>query len=260
MTFQTAVLERDKINIKDLVEKLFHHPIYEQITDEQSLRVFMQSHIFCVWDFQSLLKALQCQLTCVQVPWLPTFDPEARRLVNEIVLEEESDKVGESYLSHFELYLKAMEECGADQRPIHRFIADLRQGVSVEEALSRPEIPKGVREFVQTTMSVATSGKLHRICSAFTYGREDVIPKMFQPLAQKLAVGQSERWATFLDYLNRHIQYDGERHGPLSRVLLARICAEDSRLWREAEETARMCLEARLALWDSILVSLKGTP
>jgi len=243
---------KHRIEVADLVRQLMSHPLYEAIHDERTLRVFMRTHVFCVWDFQSLLKALQRSLTCINIPWLPTRDPEARRLINELVLEEESDKVGESYLSHFELYLQAMNDCGADRRPIDGFIASLSRGDSFEEALGMQPLPSGVESFVRTTLSIAQSEQVHRIAAAFTYGREDVIPVMFQPLADRLAQASENKWKLFLDYLKRHIEYDGERHGPLSKALLARICGDDGRLWDEAEETARASLQARLQLWGEI--------
>ncbi len=96
----------------DAVER---HPLYRELSSLERLRRFQQYHVFAVWDFMCLLKALQQQLTCPTVPWLPVGDPEVRRLINEIVLGEESDELpGGRVLSHFELYLEAMRESGAD--------------------------------------------------------------------------------------------------------------------------------------------------
>jgi len=241
----------------DLVKLLVDHPLYERIRSEDDLRCFMRSHVFCVWDFQSLLKALQRCLTCVEVPWLPSSDPEARRLINEIVLDEESDEMpGGGYLSHFELYLQAMGKCNADTGPIVRLIEALRRGIAPESALAEAEPPPGVTDFVSDTLRIARCGEVHRIAAAFTYGREDVIPGMFQEIVASLARGQKEHWDLFLLYLNRHIEHDGERHGPLSRSLVRRLCAADDRLWQEAEETARACIRGRLKLWDQILTQL----
>ena len=115
----TKVSSQARINVVDLVEAVREHPLYEHVSDENSLRILMRTHVFAVWDFQSLLKSLQRSLTCVDVPWLPTADAEARRFVNEIVLDEESDVApGGGYLSQFELYVQAMTECGADREPI----------------------------------------------------------------------------------------------------------------------------------------------
>jgi Protein of unknown function (DUF3050) len=247
-----------KVRIDDLVDTLVRHPLYQQVCGERELRYFMQSHVFCVWDFQSLLKALQRHLTCVEVPWIPTADGEARRLINEIVLDEESDLMPNGgYLSHFELYLQAMDQCGADTERILRLIHLLRAGTDTHEALIKANLPPGVAEFVGTTLRVAGSGEVHRIAAAFTYGREDVIPVMFQEMVRSLVQRDTGRWSLFLHYLNRHIEHDGERHGPLSRALVQRLCGQDNRLWAQAEETARASIEARLRLWDSISEGLR---
>ena len=71
--------------------------------------------MFAVWDFMSLLKAIQRELCGVGVPWVPSPNLQATRLVNEIVLGEESDEDGEGgYASHFVLYRRAMQRCGAN--------------------------------------------------------------------------------------------------------------------------------------------------
>ena len=245
------------INTTELVERLMSHPLYDELRDEESLRIFMRSHVFCVWDFQCLLKALQRLVTCVEVPWLPTADPEARRLVNEIVLDEESDEAPRGgHLSHFELYLRAMEECGADEGPIRVFLGDLRGGRHLREALAQLALPPGVAAFVQTTLAVAESGHVHRIAAAFAYGREEIIPAMFRRLVYRLAETAPEGWSTFRFYLDRHIEHDAETHGPFARALVSRLCGSGESLWTEAEETARQSLAARIRLWDDILSSV----
>ena len=246
-----------EIDTTELLERLMSHALYDELRDEESLRIFMRSHVFCVWDFQCLLKALQRIVTCVEVPWLPTADPEARRLVNEIVLDEESDEAPRGgHLSHFELYLQAMEECGADEGPIQVFLGDLRDGRQLREALARPVLPPGVAAFVGTTMAIAESGQVHRIAAAFAYGREEIIPAMFRRLLNRLAETAPKQWSTLRFYLDRHIEHDTETHGPFARALVSRLCGSRESLWTEAEETARESLAARLRLWDDILSSV----
>jgi hypothetical protein len=213
----------------------------------------MRSHVFAVWDFQSLLKGLQQQLTCVDVPWQPTPDPEARRFVNELVVDEESDVCPwGGHLSHFELYRRSMAECEADVRPIDAFLAALRTGRPLAQALVECGASEAVRHFVTMTMDVATSRSIHRIAAAFSLGREDVIPQMFARLVDSLEAGQPGRWSTFRYYLERHISNDADKHGPMARDLLGRLCGDNATLKAEAFETARHCLLARIALWDDV--------
>lgn len=237
--------------------RLTTHPLYGRLRDERSIRTFMETHVFAVWDFQSLLKALQRLLTCVEVPWLPTSDSEARRLVNEIVLDEESDSApGGGHLSHFELYVRAMRESGANITPISAFLDDLRGGSSVDLALDRCRAPHGASAFVRTTMAVVQSDEVHRIAAAFAFGREEIIPTMFRQLVARLAEVAPGSWGTFQYYLDRHIGTDADRHGPQSRDLVRRLCGEDVAKWSEATESAKVSLEARLNLWGELVAGM----
>jgi hypothetical protein len=114
-------------NIEHERRMLMAHPVYTSIRSVDELRIFMQHHAFAVWDFMSLLKALQKALSCVDVPWIPAGHPNTRRLINEIVMTEETDEDGlGGFISHFELYLDAMRQVGADTGAIDDFIAQIR--------------------------------------------------------------------------------------------------------------------------------------
>jgi hypothetical protein len=246
-----------RIDVDDLRERMLNHPVYASVASADAMRAFMRHHAFCVWDFQSLVKALQRKLTCVEVPWLPTADAGARRLINEIVLDEESDEDGlGGYASHFELYLEAMRECGADTGPIERLTDALRRGLGLEAALEASGAPPAVAAFVRGTLDSAGAPGLHRACADFTLSREDVIPEMFGRIISGFPAGERGRFTRFIYYLDRHIKTDGERHGPLSRRLLERLCGEDPVKWAEAEAAARSALERRIALWDEVLAAL----
>ena len=226
-----------------------------QINDEllAPLRTFMESHVFAVWDFMSLLKSLQQRLTCVRTPWQPPADPTSARLINEIVLVEESDQVSEGqYGSHFELYMKAMDEVGANTRPIKGFLRALRDGQTVASALAMTQVPSSTKAFVMNTM--ATVGRqTHEVAAAFLLGREAVIPAMFE---QVLHVTRSMEVPMLNWYLERHIEVDGDEHGPAGWQLLGRLCGNDMRRWAEAEASARRALHARRALWDGVCEAL----
>ncbi len=246
------------LDISDLRQQLLAHPLYASIRDEQALRRFMRAHVFCVWDFMSLLKALQRRVTGVELPWMPVGDREARRFINEIVVVEESDVHPEGgHASHYELYHEAMQACGADTQPVDRFLERLRAGRGIEAALAGIEVPVGVRPFVTATFGCIETGEPHRMAAAFTYGREDVIPDMFRQLVTSLSEGAPRRWALFLYYLERHIEVDGGEHGPLAHALIRNLCGDNPQRWREAEESARAALAARIALWDAVLADIQ---
>ena len=162
--------------LESLRHQLVNHKLYQLLDSPKTISIFMQHHVWCVWDFQSLLKALQIKLTCIEIPWLPSPDPLTRRLINEIVLGEESDEDGiGGYLSHFELYIKAMQEIHADTKAIDDFIVLLRKGTPFEDALLKANAPPSIIPFVTQTVKLAQSGALHSIAAAFTLGREDLL-------------------------------------------------------------------------------------
>ncbi len=239
--------------LKPLREQLVAHPVYARVDSVEALRIFMESHVFAVWDFMTLLKALQRELTCVDLPWVPRGDSLSRRLINEIVLGEESDEDGRGgYASHFELYLDAMREAGADLSAIEGFWGQLVAGQTVPDAFNAVAVPSETRDFVLWTWQTATSGSSVAIAAAFTLGREELIPEMFSALRGGLEDGPTRDWAGFRHYLQRHIDLDGDEHGPAALRLLSVLCGDDPHRWSEAESAARQSLEARKGLWDGV--------
>lgn len=233
-------------------QKLASHSLYSSFRSMEDLHQFMQSHVYAVWDFMSLLKQLQRELTCIDVPWLPTANADARRFINEIVLGEESDHRGEQSCSHYELYLDAMRESGANIQPVEAFIASLRKGESVSQALVVAKVPAEAKAFIETTFRIIDSGSLAATAAAFTFGREDVIPDMFRGFVRELNAAKPGQVETFLYYLERHIELDGDDHGPIALKLMENLCGSDEARWQQATEAAETALRARIALWDAI--------
>jgi hypothetical protein len=249
-SYYLAALEQ---RIAPLRDRLANHPLYGSIQSLEALHIFMEAHVFAVWDFMSLLKTLQRGLTCVDLPWVPTHNAEARRLINEIVLGEESDVYEGRAISHFEHYLEAMRACGADTKPMMQVLQKIRQGIAVKIAIANA--PDAGRMFVEQTFAWIDSGptQLHKVAAAFTFGREDLIPDMFRGFVRDLDRELAGRLELFVWYLERHIEVDGEEHGPMSLRMVSSLCGSDERRWREATEAAESALLARVALWDGIL-------
>ena len=251
-------LDRVRERLTPLKTALLEHPIYQEIDSLGALRRFMEHHAFAVWDFMSLLKALQRRLCCVEVPWLPAADPLGSRLVNEIVLAEESDEDGHGgYVSHFGLYRRAMIRCRANTASIDGFLAELGQGRAVAAALDAVGVAACVRRLVGQTFEVIESGSLPAIASAFTFGREDLLPEVFQRIVDELNVETSGGLEDFRYYLHRHIGLDADEHGPMAGRLLVTLCGSDEAHWQAVEDAAVAALEARRDLWDGVCATLR---
>lgn len=258
----TAVTEIERLEdeLIPLRETLLRHPIYERIEGLEQIRSFMQAHVFAVWDFMSLLKAMQRRFCGSTIPWTPPGNPLAARLINEIVLGEESDQTQQGdYGSHFDLYHAAMIDCGADTSRIDAFLDYVREGLPINSALASVAAPEHVQQFVQQTFRTLASGDDCAIASAFLYGREDLLPDVFEQIVHRLNEQSNGELTGFIYYLERHIELDADQHGPLAARLLNELCGVDGRRWESARTAAIAALEARKAMWDGMLQAIDGS-
>jgi hypothetical protein len=237
--------------ITSLREELKSHRLYQQLQTVEDIKIFTQDHVFAVWDFMSLLKTLQRELTCVSIPWVPRKKGKLTQFINEITLAEESDVdlSGESK-SHFEMYLDAMRHMGSETHKIEVFLSKIHQNSSIEEALDFAEVPEAVKNFVKVTFKTIYSNDTHKVAAAFTFGREDLIPDMFIEIIHQ--THEQESFKDFLYYLNRHVELDGDSHGPLSLDMIVELCGDDQQKWSEVLVTAKEALDVRISLWDYI--------
>jgi hypothetical protein len=241
--------------LAELRRQIEEHPVYAAVRTPAALGRFTAHHVFAVWDFMSLLKRLQQELTCVAVPWMPSAYPNAARLINEIVLGEESDETPAGYRSHYELYRGAMAEIGAPTDWIDDFLTRLRAGQPRTAALAACGAPASVVQFVETTFSIVEQGELHEIAAVFTLTREDLVPEMFLRVTAECAMHRQE-YPQFFYYLDRHIAVDSESHGPMAQALLAELCGDDPVRKQQAEAAACRALASRVALWDGVVAAL----
>ena len=248
-----------KTEIQPLREQLIQHELYKNINSLDELTVFMDHHVFAVWDFMSLLKSLQQRLTCTTTPWMPTGNANTRYLINEIVTGEESD-VDEAgnRTSHFELYLRAMQQAGSQAVAINNLFNELNFGKHVDEALIIADIPVAARNFVQHTFEVINNNKDHVQAAVFTFGREDLIPDMFVSIVKELSQQLPGKVDILLYYLERHIEVDGDHHSQLAYQMTAELCGDDDSKWQEATIAVQEALQTRIALWDGILAAIKA--
>ena len=253
-------LKSDILKILDVTQDerdaLFSHKIYNSINNVDDLHIFMENHIFAVWDFMSILKTLQKKLTCTDVPWTPKGGGTPARLLNEIVTEEESDiDIYGDYRSHFEMYYQAMNEAGANTKKIESFLNNLHFGVN--KSLDKSSSPMPAINFVKTTFSMLENAPIHIVASMFTFGREEVIPNMFRSIINKIDNDLKGRLKSFIYYLDRHIGVDEDEHGPAALKMVKVLCQNDETKWNEAAKAAKMTMRARVVFWNEILAELK---
>ncbi|TFW40289.1 DUF3050 domain-containing protein [Pseudomonas fluorescens] len=245
-----SLLEKRKL-------QLCSHPLLTEITSQKKLQLFMESHVFAVWDFMTLTKRLQQDLSCTRLPWLPPADPLAARLINEIVLGEESDEhPRQGYCSHFEWYREAMLEVGASPCAIDSFVALQREGVEAGSALHMIDAPAGVRRFVSDTLHIALQAPIHCVAAAFFHAREQVIPNMFERFLRSDTLLRCQA-PTLRGYLERHIELDAGHHGPAAEQLLERLVRVAPAYRQQANDAALAAVQSRIALWDEMRAALQ---
>lgn len=235
-------------------EELLRHPLYARVKTIDDLRYFLEGHIYAVWDFMSLLKALQIKLTCTSTPWLPVGNPEIRYLINEIVLAEETDiNLDGKRQSHFEMYRDAMLDCGADVNAIDNFLEDVVETQNIFVSIRKSNLHDSIKEFLDFTFRVIEEGKPHEIAAAFTFGREDLIPAMFTEILRNFQENFPEaNLDKLIYYFERHIELDADEHGPMAMQMISELCNGDNAKWLEVEEISKAALEKRIGLWNAI--------
>lgn len=237
-----------------LQQQIVAHSLYNKVNSVTALNTFMEYHVFAVFDFMSLLKALQQQLTQTNLPWTPKGNPVTRRFINEIVFGEESDidKDGKP-LSHYEMYVEAMEASNANTNMIADCIKYITNGKSIEESLIAVNAPKAVQDFVNFTFSIIETQEVHKIAAVFTFGREDLIPNMFLEMVKGIDQNAIDvNLDKFIYYLERHIELDGDEHGPLALQMVQEVCGSDAQKWADCIEVSKQALAHRIALWTAI--------
>ncbi|WP_130733422.1 DUF3050 domain-containing protein [Flavobacterium sp. J27] len=235
-------------------EQLLQHSLYNEIKTVEDLNCFLEHHVFAVWDFMSLLKALQAKLTCTTTPWLPVGNPEIRYLINEIVVAEETDvDQNGNRKSHYELYLDAMEALGADTLPIQNFLTDVEATKNIFVSIKHSDLHPNVKAFLDFTFRVIEEGDSHQIAAAFTFGREDLIPEMFTAILKKFQANFPDKdLSKLIYYFERHIELDADEHGPMAMKMIEELCNNDAKKWQEVEEVSIIALQKRIGLWNAI--------
>ena len=245
-------------SIQPQKQQLLNHPLYAEIQTIADLHCFLESHVYAVWDFMSLLKALQQKLTCTTTPWFASENTEMRYLINEIVLAEESDlALDGKRQSHYEMYIDAMKACGANTTEVTAFLENVLETKNIFIAIKNSNLHPNIKAFLDFTFRVIEEGKSHKIAAAFTFGREDLIPDMFTEILGNFKTNFPETdLSPLMYYFERHIELDADEHGPMAMQMISGLCGDDAQKWNEATEVSILALEKRIGLWNAIEESI----
>lgn len=247
-------IEEINVHIENERSQLLKHPLYSKIKSIEDLRKFTETHVYAVWDFMSLLKSLQVRLTCVKLPWIASRYPNTRYLINEIVLAEESDEyIDGRRLSHYEMYIDAMEAMGGDTTAIKELLEELVNGATIDDAIKQLNVDQRIKDFLIFTFAVINNGSDHEVAAAFTFGREDLIPGMFNSILKEIQkTFPNSDLKKFIYYFERHIELDGDEHGPLAMQMISELAGNDPMKWEDIKNVSKEALRKRIALWDAI--------
>lgn len=252
-----VVYTHKKINetIEPLLNELNSHIIYKSMHSIDDLRGFMSIHVFAVWDFMNYVKALQKEFTSTGVPFI-IKDPKISRFINEINIDEETDKEvdGCGHISHVSLYLRAMKEISADSSKFDEFYNKIVRSGSLdyEEIFRELNLPNCLQEFLLHNRNIVESDDKIKIASQFLYGREKIIPNMFKNIIDDFKLDKKES-ETFIYYMERHIEVDGDSHGPLSEELIDILIDDDEYNYHTVLYNAQEAILTRIKLWDCIV-------
>ena len=247
------MIDRIENEIETLKVQLINHSLYKMMESQEDLQIFMEHHVYAVWDFMSLVKKLQLDLTTTTLPWVPSTTPSAGRLINEIVWGEETDINKDGVpMSHFEMYLESMDQVGASTQAMKHFLSTLHTSPTIQHHIESAELPSYIKEFLKFTFEVIESNKTHVVAAVFTFGREDLIPDMFIEMIRNIINDSNLDLSHLIYYLERHIEVDAGEHGPMALKMIQELCGDDPVKWEEALVASKASLNHRIDLWDGI--------
>ena len=150
-----------------------------------------------------------------------------------------------------------MNDVGADTSNIMNLIKNCEYD-NMHKAFLNINAPKEGLVFIKNTFKCIKTSKLSNIAAIFTFGRETTIPDMFLKILNKIDC-ENLKYANLRLYINRHIEVDSSRHGPLSLKLFEYTCNDNQETYDEAISYAIDSIDKRIQLWDGVLAELSGS-
>ena len=145
-----------------------------------------------------------------------------------------------------------MKQIGANTSKIDKFIYDIKQSEDYRDCINNYDLAEEIKDFLNFTFDTIESRETHKIAAAFTFGRENVIPDMFIEIVRGLNKENSNIASQFVYYLERHIELDGDDHGPIALKMIENLCGNDEKKWEEVKEISKKSIDMRIKLWTHI--------
>lgn len=251
----------------------------EAIRSTTDLAVFMVHHVYAVWDFMCLAKSVQHAIAPTGRTWKRNPNGELVRFINEMILGEESDHFtveGREYtMSHFDMYLHALDEVveliedSGNRKIFREIVYHINKILPKVESwfdsndpsfLLKDDLDESCIDFMLITRDFCQS-PVHITAAAFAYGRENLIPGMFDKVLDQLKAN-SLKAPFFQKYLERHIELDGDEHGPMATKLVEMLCQNAGGIsieqaYSEAENAALKALDVRANFWVAVDQKIK---
>lgn len=240
--------------IEDLKSELAAHCLYTKLQHMEDIHIFMEHHVFAVWDFMSLAKALQLHLDATQVIEKQTDNSKILGFVNGILTGGETDpNKKEIVLSHLEMYLELMDEIGANTTNIKKLIASSAAGLDIHEAMQIAQLTDEQQRILNFTQTIIATNEIHKIAVAATLVPEGMISNRFLKILKETEERDNLLVPKFKNYLNRYKAIDGNDYGLLSLEMVTHFCDSDGKKWVDILDIAMKTLSHRIYLWDAIV-------
>jgi len=193
-----------------LLRRLKEHRLCTEVQELDDVKRFLEMHVFAVWDFMSLLKALQMQVTLATAdsPWAPARRQKIARLINETVAIYESDvnERGERQ-SNFSMYLDAMTALGAHTNRMKKCMNIVNHGAGLDKAMAFSGAPKGAADYVRGTFSLVDPKGLHKVAASLAFGRvKTVLFERILEIVSNSPNASDEAKSKLRHYMNRQAE------------------------------------------------------
>jgi hypothetical protein len=205
---------------------------------------FMENHIYSVWTFMCLLKTLLNKLEIENKNqnnlWHPSYNNALFRVLQEIIIEEQTDIIENNVYSHLELYIKSMKEIDAETSPIEWLLFQIENQINIsEKSILKMNIPNNTKIFILNHLFIIENWSFDDLLTYFAYGRELLIPSIFEPILLNIE-SNSLDYPMLKLYLKKHIEIDKEHGNKIQQFVLKK------------NEIIDKAYEDRLLLWDGI--------